>query len=148
MRRGPVYISRMRKALIQRSWLRRGIMAFGVFLLAYALLLRGLATPLPALPGSIETALANPHYLCLTEESGDGLPANGLAHCDECCLGLTRTGAPPPAVAPLIAAWPRFVWRPASLSAHNQLDGPPDEAWTRTHSQRGPPESRTPTSFS
>ena len=132
---------------LQGSWLRRGFLAFGVVLLAYAILLRGLAAPMPALPGSLEAALSNPHYLCLTEGSDQGLPAHGATPCGECCLGLTRADAPPPAIAPVIMAWPRLVWRPASISPPSHLDGPPDEAWTRAHSQRGPPESRTPTSF-
>ena len=137
----------MRKALMQGSWMRRGFMAIGVILLAYAILLRGLAAPMPALPGSLEAALANPHYLCITGESGEGLPAHGSTSCGECCLGLTRTDAPPPAIAPLITTWPRLVWRPARLSMPSHADGPPDEAWALAHSQRGPPESRTPTSF-
>ena len=122
-------------------------MALGVLLLAYAILLRGLAAPLPALPGSLEAALANPHFLCLTDGNDEGLPSHGSTPCGECCLGLTRTDAPPLTVAPIVTAWPRLVWRlvPFSPSAH--LDGPPEEAWTRAHGQRGPPESRTPTSF-
>ena len=76
--------------------MRRGFMAIGVILLAYAILLRGLAAPMPALPGSLEAVLANPHYLCITGESGKGLPAHGSTSCGECCLGLTRTDAPPP----------------------------------------------------
>jgi len=138
----------MRKRLSQGSWLQQGCLALGVILLAYAILLRGLAAPLPALPGSLEAALANPHYLCLTDANGKGVPSHGPQACGECCLGLTRaTPAPPPAVGPILTPWPRLVWRPAAPSLTALRDGPPEEAWAKAHSQRGPPESRTPTSF-
>jgi len=112
-----------------------------------AFLLRGLAAPLPALPGSLEAALANPHYLCLTDGNGEGAPSHGPQACGECCLGLTRADAPPLEVAPVITPWPGLVWRPAAPSLTALRHGPPAEAWTSAHSQRGPPESRTPTSF-
>lgn len=137
----------MRKGLSQGSWLQRGALALVAFALAYALLLRGLAAPLPNLPGSLEAALADPHYLCLTENGGEGQPAQHSTNCGECCLGLTRLDAPPPPAAPVIAPWPRLVWRPAAPLVFARLAGPPDEAWTLAHSQRGPPESRTPTTF-
>jgi len=122
-------------------------MAFGVLVLAYAILLRGLAAPLPSLPGSLDAALTDPHYLCLTEGNDQGAPSHHSTSCDDCCLGLTRLDAPSPPEAPMIAPWPRRVWRPASLHLQSYPDGPPDEAWALAHSQRGPPESRTPTSF-
>ncbi len=122
-------------------------MAIGLFVLAYAILLRGLAAPLPAMQGSLEAALANPHYLCLTDAHGEGAPFHGPQACDECCLGLTRGAAPPPAVAPITTPWLRRVWRPAAPILTALRDGPPEEAWAQAHSQRGPPESRTPTSF-
>jgi hypothetical protein len=137
----------MRKALFQGSWMRRGFLAFGVVLLAYAILLRGLAAPLPALPGSLEAALADPHYLCLNDGSDQGLPSHGSQTCGECCLGLTRADLPPPPVTPILTAWPRLVWRPTALSPPAHENGPPKEAWTRAHGQRGPPESRAPTTF-
>jgi hypothetical protein len=137
----------MRKDLFQGSWLKRGVMALGVVLLAYAILLRGLAAPLPAPQGSLEAALSNPHYLCLTEGNDGGLPSHGSTPCGECCLALTRADAPPPAATPILIAWPRVVWRPAALTPPAAHHGPPEEAWTLAHSQRGPPESRTPTSF-
>jgi hypothetical protein len=137
----------MRKRLSQGSWLHQGCLALGVILLAYAILLRGLAAPLPALPGSLEAALANPHFLCLTDANGQGLPSHGPQACGECCLGLTRATAPPPAMAAILTPWPRLVWRPAAPSLTALRHGPHEEAWTRAHSQRGPPESRTPTSF-
>ena len=133
----------MRKGLSQGSWLQQGFLALGVVVLAYAILLRGLAAPLPALPGSLEAALANPHYLCLTDGNGEGAPSHGPQACGECCLGLTRADAPPLVVAPVITPWPRLVWRPAAPSLTALRNGPPAKA----HSQRGPPESRTPTSF-
>ena len=122
-------------------------MALVMFALAYALLLRGLATPLPSLPGSLTQALGNSHYLCLSETGGEGLPSPLSTSCGECCLGLTRLDAPPPAAAPALNPWPRLVWRPAAPAPATRLNGPPEEAWTLAHSQRGPPESRTPTSF-
>ena len=137
----------MRKGLSQGSWLQQGFLALGVVVLAYAILLRGLAAPLPALPGSLEAALANPHYLCLTDGNGEGAPSHGPQACGECCLGLTRADAPPLVVAPVITPWPRLVWRPAAPSLTALRNGPPEEAWAKAHSQRGPPESRTPTSF-
>jgi hypothetical protein len=137
----------MRKGLSQGSWLQQGFLTLGVVVLAYAILLRGLAAPLPALPGSLEAALANPHYLCLTDGNGEGAPSHGPQACGECCLGLTRADAPPLVVAPVITPWPRLVWRPAAPSLTALRDGPPEEAWAKAHSQRGPPESRTPTSF-
>lgn len=141
------YMDEMTKALFSGSWIRRSLLALGVILLAYAILLRGLAAPLPALPGSLEAALANPHYLCLTDANGQGAPSHGPQACGECCLGLTRATAPPPAAGPIITPWPRLVWRPAAPILTAMPDGPPEEAWTKAHSQRGPPESRTPTSF-
>ena len=137
----------MNKALVSGSWIHRSLLALGVILLAYAILLRGVATPPPALPGSLEAALANPHYLCLTDSDGEEVPSHGPQGCGDCCLGLTRTSAPPPAVAPILTPWPRLVWRPAALRLVALRDGPPAEAWTQAHSQRGPPESRSPTSF-
>ena len=122
-------------------------MAVGVMLLAYAILLRGLAAPMPTLPGSLEAALANPHYLCLTEGTDKGAPPHGSLPCGECCLALTRAAAPPPDLAPYVSPWPKMVWRPAAPSLAILRDGPAEEAWTRAHSQRGPPERRTPTSF-
>ena len=122
-------------------------MALGLFVLAYAIMLRGLAAPLPTLPGSLEAALANPHYLCLTDADGEGAPSHGPQACGEWCLGLTRGTAPPPAVAAVTTPWPRRVWRRAATTLTALRDGPPEEAWAHTHSQRGPPESRTPTSF-
>jgi len=137
----------MRKGLSQGSWLQQGFLTLGVVVLAYAILLRGLAAPLPALPGSLEAALANPHYLCLTDGNGEGAPSHGPQACGECCLGLTRADAPPLEVAPVITPWPGLVWRPAAPSLTALRNGPPEEAWAKAHSQRGPPESRTPTSF-
>jgi hypothetical protein len=129
------------------SWLRRSRLALGAILLAYALLLRGLVAPLPHLPGSLEAALADPHYLCLTEGTDEGIPHRGSVPCGECCLALTRADAPPPAAIPTPAPWPRLVWRPGSLTGTAPSGEPHEEAWTRAHGQRGPPESRTPTSF-
>jgi hypothetical protein len=140
------YIDDMNKALFSGAWTRRSLLTLGVILLAYAILLRGLATPLPALPGSLEAALANPHYLCLTDANGKGIPSHGPQACGECCLGLTRATTPPPALAPILTPWPRLVWRPAAPSLTALRDEPPEEAWTKAHSQRGPPESRSPTS--
>ena len=137
----------MRKGLPQGSWLRQGCLALGVILLAYAILLRGLAAPLPTLPGSLEAALANPHNLCITDANGEGLPSHGSQSCVECCLGVTRTDATPPAATLVINAWPRLVWRPNPPARTTKRRGPPEEAWAQAHSQRGPPESRTPTSF-
>ena len=137
----------MRKGLSQGSWLQRGALALVAFALAYALLLRGLAAPLPNLPGSLEAALADPHYLCLTETGGEGRPDHQSTNCGECCLGLTRLDAPPPPAAPILTPWPRLVWRPAATLLSARRVGPPDEAWTLARSQRGPPESRTPTTF-
>lgn len=137
----------MRGGLQKRSWLHRGSLALVAFALAYALLLRGLAAPVPSLPGSLEAALANPHALCLTEGEGQGLPAHQSTNCGECCLGLTRLDAPPPPAAPQSAPWPRLVWRPASTALATGPAGPPEEAWTLARSQRGPPESRAPTTF-
>ena len=137
----------MRKRLSQGSWLQQGCLALGVILLAYAILLRGLAAPMPALPGSLEAALANPHYLCLTDPDGKSIPSHGPQACGECCLGLSRASAPAPAAAPILTLWPRLVWRPATPVLTALRDGPPEEAWTKAHSQRGPPESRSPTSF-
>jgi hypothetical protein len=122
-------------------------MALGVIVLAYAILLRGLATPLPPLPGSLEAALSNPHYLCLTGGNGEGLPSHESPPCGDCCLALSRADAPPPAAVAVISPWPRLVWRPAALAPPALRLGPPREAWTRARGQRGPPESRTPTSF-
>ena len=137
----------MNKALFSGSWIRRSLLALGVILLAYAILLRGLAAPLPALPGSLDAALANPHYLCLTDANGEGVPSHGPQACGDCCLGLTRTSAPPPCAAPILTPWPHLVWRPAAPAQAALRNGPPAEAWTQAHSQRGPPESRSPTSF-
>ena len=137
----------MRKRSSTKSWVQQGFLALGVVVLAYSILLRGLAAPMPVLPGSLEAALANPHYLCLTDANGEGLPTHGPQPCGECCLGLTRAIAPPPAVTPILTPWPRLVWRPAAPALTALHDGPPAEAWTQAHSQRGPPESRTPTSF-
>ncbi len=137
----------MNKGLTSGSWLRRSCLALGVILLAYAILLRGLAPPIPAMPGSIEAALANPHYLCLTQPMDEGAPPHGSTPCGECCLGLTRTDAPPPAVTPISVIWPRLVWRPGAMAPAAPAGAPHTEAWTPVHSQRGPPESRSPTSF-
>jgi len=137
----------MNKALFSGSWIRRSLLALGVILLAYAILLRGLAAPLPALPGSLDAALADPHYLCLTDANGEGVPSQGPQACGDCCLGLTRTSAPPPCAAQILTPWPRLVWRPAAPALAALRNGPPAEAWTQAHSQRGPPESRSPTSF-
>ena len=127
--------------------MRRSPLAFAVIVVAYAILLRGLAAPLPAPAGSLEAALANPHYLCLTEGTDTGAPPYRSPNCGECCLALTRAAAPPPDITPHISTWPSLVWRPAGPSLAILRDGPPEEAWTLAHSQRGPPESRTPTSF-
>ncbi len=135
------------KRIFKEAWFKRGFTALVVFVLAYSLLLRGLAAPLPSLPGSLTEALANPHYLCLTEVGDEGLPYHHSTSCGECCLGLTRIEAPPPPDGPVITPWPRLVWRQAAPAQPARLAGPHEEAWTRTHSQRGPPESRTPTSF-
>ena len=137
----------MRKRPSTKTWLQQGCLALGVVVLAYAILLRGLAAPLPALPGSLEAALANTHYLCFTDANGEGLPSHGPQPCGECCLGLTRASAPPPAVTQILTPSPRLVWRPAAPALAALRDGPPAEAWTQAHSQRGPPDSRTPTSF-
>ena len=137
----------MRKRPATRSWLQQGCVALGLFVLAYAIVLRALAAPMPVLPGSVEAALANPHYLCLTDADGEGLPSHGSQACGECCLGVTRADAPPPAMAPIPTPWPRLAWRPAGPILSVLRDGPPEEAWAQAHSQRGPPESRTPTSF-
>ncbi len=137
----------MCKGLPQGSWLRQGCLALGVILLAYAILLRGLAAPAPALPGSLEAALANPHNLCITDANGEGLPSHGSQSCGECCLGVTRTDATPPAATLVINAWPRLVWRPNPPARTTKRRGPPEEAWAQAHSQRGPPDSRPPTAF-
>ncbi len=137
----------MNTAHLSGSWLRRSCLTLGVILLAYAILLRGLVAPLPAMAGSIEAALANPHYLCLTDGTGEGVPHHGSIPCGECCLGLMRVVAPPHAIAPITVAWPRLVWRPVAPARAASHAGPHEEAWTRAHSQRGPPESPTPTSF-
>jgi len=137
----------MGTGLIQTSRLRRGVLAFGVVLLAYAILLRGLAPPPPGPQGSLEAALANPHYLCLTEGPDRELPSHGAGACGECCLGMTRADAPPPVSTAVLITWPSQIWRPAALPCPAQGQGPPAEAWTQARSQRGPPESRTPTSF-
>ena len=137
----------MCKGLPQGSWLRQGCLALGLILLAYAILLRGLAAPAPALPGSLEAALANPHNLCITDANGEGLPSHGSQSCGECCLGVTRTDATPPAATLVINAWPRLVWRPNPPARTTKRRGPPEEAWAQAHSQRGPPDSRPPTAF-
>ena len=137
----------MNKALFSGSWLRRSCLTLGAILLAYAILLRGLAAPIPTLPGSLEAALANPHYLCLTEGTDKNAPPHGSIPCGECCLALTRAAAPPPAIAPMTIGWPRLVWRPGAVTPPTIHRRPNEEAWTPAHSQRGPPESRTPTSF-
>ena len=137
----------MRKAFLHRSWLQRGVTAFAVFVLAYAILLRGLAAPSPVLPSSLQAALIDPHYFCLNDGNSEGLPAHGTASCEECCFGIMRIDALPPSTAFIISPWPRFEWSYAYLHQPTGLGGPSNEAWNRAHSQRGPPESRTPTSF-
>ena len=137
----------MNTARLSGSWLRRSCLTLGVILLAYAILLRGLAAPLPAMPGSIEAALTNPHYFCLTDGTDGGVPRHDSSPCGECCLGLARADTPQPATASITMAWPRLVWRPGAPARAGASGGPHEEAWTRAHSQRGPPESRTPTSF-